>query len=66
VKGSHATLAGWEPKTCSLCGRPVRVSRESAWYHWSHVSRTAFAVHVACSHNNPGRMAQLLEEADRP
>jgi hypothetical protein len=26
AKGSHATLAGWEPKTCYLCGERIVLS----------------------------------------
>ena len=63
AKGSHATLGGWEPKRCALCGHPIYVTKHSAWYH--RTPHSAFALHVPCWNNNPQRVHQLLEEADR-
>lgn len=30
AKGSHATLGGWEPKTCAICGERVTLSGKQA------------------------------------
>jgi hypothetical protein len=30
AKGSHATLAGWEPRTCGVCGERVTLSGRHA------------------------------------
>jgi hypothetical protein len=32
-KGSHATRGGWEPKLCSVCREPVRLSGPTELAH---------------------------------
>jgi len=29
AKGSHSTRGGWEPRHCTICGQPVKVSGET-------------------------------------
>jgi hypothetical protein len=57
AQGSHATLGGWEPARCALCGDRVRVSKDSAWYH--HGTR-AVSVHRGCWERDPGRVRELI------
>ena len=65
AKGSHDTYGGWEPKTCAICQQPFVKARHDGWFHWSHISKTALTFHMWCVRNNPQRLHQLLEEADR-
>jgi len=50
AKGSHATRGGWEPKVCSTCGRPIRVSKDPAlWFHLDHGPPIqVYAWHMPC------------------
>lgn len=47
-RSSHATRGGWEPKTCQVCGQPVRVSRDTAWFHYTHRLKQGFSFHMHC------------------
>lgn len=49
AKGSHATRGGWEPKHCHVCHQPVRVSKDTAWFHYSHTRNEGFAWHMNCN-----------------
>ena len=49
-RGSHPTRGGWEPKHCSVCGQPIRVSKDPAlWFHKDHDDGgRVYAWHMAC------------------
>lgn len=59
-RGSHATLAGWEPKTCHLCGQRVVVSRESLWFHYNHATKQGYSIHDDCGRHNPPELRAII------
>jgi len=51
AKGSHSTRGGWEPKTCCLCGQPVKVSGETGRalrFNFNDYTGGVLAWHVVC------------------
>lgn len=53
AKGSHATLGGWEPKTCGICQQPIRVSNpdRGLWFHYDDTNQQGYAWHSECLRN---------------
>lgn len=48
TEGSHSTLAGWEPRTCSICENRALVSKENLRFHHDDVTGESLTWHVEC------------------
>ena len=48
-KGSHTTRGGWEPRTCTTCGKPIVITRQSCTNYFDDTTNTAYAWHTTCS-----------------
>ena len=66
AKGSHATLGGWEPRTCLICNQRIVVSRESLWFHWDHNEGIGYTWHTACIRKNRGLRSPYPVDKELP
>jgi hypothetical protein len=54
AKGSHTSFGAYDPRVCSICGQPIRITGPRAiWFH--HDSTGHYAWHIDCKRQLPWR-----------